>query len=166
MNRLRVNYLFSEEDFEDTRELYRIVLWAACKEASRRASTLCYYRRPLTDYINAFDLDALLRHMPIAQTSMPGQLTYRFPLVEVIKALRWLHDAGYLTVDRELEEIQLETHLFKLIADAWAVSLGVRRFNLGTPWKPIYTNSADRAAQIEKARIGREIRLGKEVIAA
>jgi hypothetical protein len=167
----RVNYLFSEKEFDTTRDLYRAVLIAACKEASRLAAEFTYYREPLTHYVCSFDLDALMEHMPVVEsTVVPGRFKSQFPLCDILEALRELNKAGYImSEDKEFREIQLETHLFKMIAEAWAISLGVKNWRPSFPiGKPIYVTSAKRCNQVEDVRYSLEIRARarKEVVAA
>lgn len=172
MNHLRVNCLFSEKEFDGTRVLYRTILNAACKEASRKASLYTFYKDSLTHYHSAFSLSNLLRHMPVAQTGIPDKLKYEYDIEDVLEALQWLNDAGYLWVEPGYRTIQLETHLFKMIAEAWAESMGVDRWNSFFFEKPIHAISFERASEIEAARMGLEARgnareiARKEVVAA
>jgi hypothetical protein len=153
MNFNRVNYLFSEKEFDSTRDLYRAVLIAACKEASRLASLFTYYREPLTHHVCSFDLDALMEHMPVVESAIvPGRFKSQYPICDILVALRVLHDAGLImSEDKDVREIQLETHLFKMIAEAWAISLGVTAHEI-VRGEPIYAKNFQRAILIDGAR--------------
>lgn len=164
MNVSRINYLFAEPGFFFTYELYQAVLTAACKSASQKAKG---YDESLAHFTNAFDLDDLVSQMPVVE-SVTGQLKPKHSLVDTITALRFLHDAGYLDVEDNFRSIQLETHLFKMIAEAWATSMGVRAFTPIRSDEPIYAVNPDRATHIGEAQAARRARLQerREVVAA
>jgi hypothetical protein len=160
MNVSRINYLFAEPEFDTTRDLYRAVLVAACKSASQKAKG---YNESLTHFTNEFDLDDLVSQMPVVE-SATGQLKPKYSLVCTLAAIRFLDKAGYIGAGTSFEWIMLETHLFKMIAEAWSISMGVQAFPAIMSDELIYATSAKRAGMIEGYRIGRLA--GKEAVAA